>query len=168
MGNWMDPDGLYRQYGAEKAVPNAGGEYRNVGQLREVEFKINLPALTQAETVVSDTTFLPSGVQIQEVEVITTNVAATGTAIDVGMIRTDRTTQVDYDGFLAAFATATMDAIGERTIFTKSSTVPASATGTGALIGTVLANPGYVTCSRTDGTAFTTGDIVVKIRYYRP
>jgi hypothetical protein len=168
MGNWMNQDGLYLQYGTERATVNTAGEYTTTGGLREVEVKINLPALTQSETVVSDTTFIPAGVQIQEVEVITTNVAATGAAIDLGLIRTDRSTEIDYDGLLAAYATGTMDAIGERTIFTKSSTVPASATGTGALIGTVTANIGYLTCSRTTATAFTTGDIIVKIRYYRP
>lgn len=168
MGNWMNSDGLYVQYGTEKATVNTGGEYVTTGGLREIELKVTLSSLTASEVVQSDTLFIPSGMRIQEVEVITTTAATLGTAIDLGIIRTDRTTELDYDGLLAAFPIASMNAAGERTIFTASSTVPLSAVGTGALIGTTLANTGYITCSRTDGTAFGAGEILVKIRCYKP
>ncbi len=165
MGSYMHADGIYQVYGPDKATPNTGGEYRNDGRLREIEIKIDLTGLTASEVVQSDTIFFPK-MRVQEVEVITVTAAATGTAIDLGLIQTDRSTAIDYDGFLAAFPTDHMNLAGERYIFTSGSTVPASATGTGALIGTTTTNVGHITCSRTDSTAFTAGVIIVKIRYY--
>lgn len=165
MTGYLDSTGLYRKYGTEKAVSTRTGEYPTKGGLREIECKITLSTLTETETPVSDVVFFPK-MRVQEVEVITTTAAATGTAIDLGLIQTDRATEIDYNGFLAAFPTAAMDLAGERTIFTAASTVPASATGTGALIGTTTSNVGYITCSRTDATAFTAGELIIKIRYY--
>lgn len=168
MGSWMNSDGLFIKFGTDKATANRAGEYRNDGLLREVELKINLADLTQSEVIQSDQVFIPSGVRIQEVEIITTTAAATGTAIDVGLTRTDRSTEIDFDGLLAAAPIAVMNSAGERTIYTAVTTVPASQTGTGALIGTTTSNVGYISASRTDATAFTAGVIVVKIRYYKP
>lgn len=166
---WDNADGLHLEFGTDKAVVAKGGEYRNDGQLREIEVKLTLSELTESETIVSDTIYFPKNVRIQEVEVITTTAAATGTAIDVGLVRSsNRTTEIDFDGLLAAFPLGQMNAAGERTIFTAITTVPASATGTGALIGTTPTNVGHITASRTDSTAFTAGVIFVKIRYLVP
>lgn len=162
---YLDNTGLYRKYGVEKTVGTKGGEYRNDGLLREIEFTIDLTTLTETETPLSDVVFFPK-MRVQEVEVITTTAAADGTAIDVGLVQTNRTTEIDFNGLLAAFPTAHMDLAGERIIFTSATTVPASATGTGALIGTSTSAVGYVTASRTTATAFTAGVIRVKIRYY--
>lgn len=167
--SWNNNDNLFLKFGTEKTTATKAGEYSNVGQLREIECKITLSALTQAEVILADITSLPAGFIVQEVEVITQVAAATGTAIDVGLIRaSDRSTQIDYDGLLAAFPTSQMNAVGERTILTNSSTVPATQTGTGALIGTTLANVGYISASMTDATSFTAGVIIVKIRLFRP
>lgn len=165
MGAFLHSDGVYQKYGVTKAVPAIGGEYCNVGGLREIEIRVDLTTLTQTETILSDVTLVPK-MRIQEVEIITTTAAATGTAIDVGLIREDRTTEIDYDGLLAAAPIAVMNSAGERTIYTSVTTVPATQTGTGALIGTTLTNPGYISASRTDATAFTAGIIVIKIKYY--
>lgn len=166
--SYMDNAGLYRKYGTEKTGANIAGEYVTTGAMREIELKIDLTDLTESETIQSDVQFFPTGARVQEVEVITQTAAATGTAIDLGLIRADRSTQIDYDGFLVAFPTAQMNSAGERTIFTAITTVPATQTGTGALIGTTTSNVGYITCSRTDSTAFTAGVIIVKIRYFIP
>lgn len=160
---------LYRKYGVDRATVATGGEFYTTTDLKTVQFKLDLTALTETETIVDDNVFLPAGVRIQEVEVLTQTAAATGTAIDLGLIKaTDRSTEVDYNGFLAAAPTAIMDLAGERTIFTAATTVPASATGTGALIGTTLAYNSQVSASRTDATAFTAGIILVKIRFFKP
>lgn len=158
---WLNGDGLYQKFGVTKTTPNVGGEYRTNGQLREIELKIDLTALTEAELVVSDQVFVPRE-RIFEVEVRTHTAAATGVAIDLGLIRSDRTTEIDYDGLLAAFPTASMNAAGEKTILSDNTTYD------GALIGTTLTNPGYITCSRTTSTAFTAGLIYVTIRWYAP
>ena len=168
--SWNNNDGLYLKFGVDKATANTGGEYRAPsGKLHEVEIKITLSALTQTETILNDQIFIPAGARIHEVELLTQTAAATGTAIDVGLIRSsNRSTEIDYNGFLAAAPTAVMDLAGERTIYTAATTVPASATGTGALIGTTLANTGMISASMTDATAFTAGVVHVIVRYYMP
>lgn len=159
----MNGDGLYLKFGTEKVVPGKGGEYRQNGRLHEVELRISdLTTLTETETIVDDQIVIPSGVIVQEVEVNTKTAAATGVAIDLGLIRLDRTTEYDYDGLLAAFPIASMNAAGEKTIVSDNTTVD------GALVGAVLANPAYVSASRTTATAFTAGDIVITIRYWKP
>lgn len=165
MGSWKNNDGLYLKYGTDRATANKVGEYTTTGGLREIEIKLNLADLTETETIIGDVTDFPTA-RVHEVEVITVTAGATGTAIDVGLIRKDRSTEIDYDGFLAAAPIAIMNSAGERTIFTAITTVPASATGTGALIGTTTANIGHITASRTDSTAFTAGVIIIKIRYF--
>jgi len=169
MGTWLDPDGLFRKFGTDKTTANKGGEYRNNEKYRTLEFLIDLPTLTETETPLSDTVFMPAGARIQDVVVTTQTVAATGVAIDLGLVRTDRTTEIDFNGLLAAFPTAQMSTAGERYTMQTEQTVPLTGVGTGALVGaTTGANPGYVTCSRTTATAFTTGVIHVQIHYYMP
>lgn len=161
--SWMDNGGLYQKYGIDQTLPKKGGEYRNNGNERELEFKINLADLTEAETILDDNVFFPAGVRITSIKVQTVTAAATGVAIDLGLIRTDRTTEIDYDGLLAAFVTASMNAANETNTYTVPNTAEA-----GALVGTTTANVGHVTCSRTTATAFTAGVIIVTIRYFRP
>lgn len=160
--SWTNSDGLYIKYGPDKATAKKGGEFVPTTNLRTVEFKIDLTALTESETPLDDTIFLPAGARIQEVEIVTHTAATNGAAIDLGLIKTDRSTEIDYDGLLAAAPTANMNAAGEKNIYSDNTTYD------GALIGTTLAYTGYVTCSRTTATAFGAGVIYVKIRYYMP
>lgn len=168
--SWMNSDNLYLKYGVDKATANTGGEYRTTtNKLHMVELKLTLSALTQTETIQNDQVFLPAGARIQTVQVVTQTAAATGVAIDVGLIKsTDRSTQIDYDGLLAAFPLGNMDLAGEQVTFSAATTIPASVTGTGALIGTTLAFTGYVSASATTATAFTAGVVSVIISYYMP
>ena len=160
---WLDPDGLFHKFGPTKAVANKGGEYKNYGTLREVELKIDLTALTQAETIQSDQVFIPAGARLQEVEIEVLTVGATGVAIDVGLTKTDRTTEIDFDGILAAVVVANLTA-GNKINLVK------GGTNAGALIGsgTSTAFVGMVSASATTATAFTTGSILLKIRYLMP
>lgn len=162
MPTWSN-DGLLRKYGTDRTTPQKGGEYVTTGLLRNIEFKINLATLTEAETILGDTIIMPKGMRISEIKVTTTTAGAPAlTGIDLGLVRMDRTTEVDYDGLLAAFPVASMDTAGETTSVTK------GGTGAGALIGTTTTNPAYFTCSRINPTAFTAGEIVVEVKYYRP
>lgn len=163
MGSWLDPDGLYRKFGTDKTTANHGGEYRTHGQLREVEVKIDLTALTQSEVIQSDTIFIPAGARIEEVQITVLTAAATGVAIDVGLTRTDRSTEIDFDGILAAFVTATMT-VGNKVTLVKSGTQAGALVGSGVS----LANVGYISASATTSTAFTTGSILLNIRYLVP
>lgn len=160
---YMDNTGLWVKYGTEQTAPSTGGEYKTFGEHRELEFKIDLTTLTEAETVLNDNVFWPVGMKIESVTVYTDTAAATGAGIDLGLVRTDRTTEIDFDGILAGLATASMTA-GSNQVLVKGST------GVGALLtnGTSVSNVGHITCSRTTATAFTAGVIRVRIRYSRP
>ena len=75
-GNWLNQDGLYLQYGTQKAVPEVGGDYLAFGSTRELEVLISLGtfqngvnALTQAAlpslfqgTIASQTTTANTGI----------------------------------------------------------------------------------------------------------
>lgn len=162
--NWHNNDGLYIKFGTNEAEVGVGGEYNTLGQYREVEVVIDLADLTQTETVIDRNIIIPKGYVLAKVEVFTDTVAQTGTAIDVGVVRLNTTeTEVDYDGILAAFATASMSVAGETTVLTE-------ATNTGGdLIGTVMSAdyPMWITASRTDATAFTAGRARIKLFLFR-
>lgn len=162
--SWVDNTGLLWKYGTEQTTTSTGGEYRNNGGIREIEIKIDLTTLTETETIINDNIWFPSGVVISEVEIYVDTAAATGTGIDIGLVRSsDRTTEIDFDGIVAASLTATLTK-GAKLNLVKGST------SVGALItnGTVTTNVGHITCSRTSATAFTAGVIRVRIRYSRP
>lgn len=160
---WTNNDGLHLKFGTERAVPGKGGHYKTYGALREIELRIDLTALTEVEVVQSDSIFYGTGTRVQEIEVETHTAATLGTAIDLGLVRMDRTTELDFNGFLATFPLASMDAAGEKSL------VILGGTGAGAYLGaTSIAFPGYITCSRTTATAFGAGVIYVRIRYYVP
>lgn len=160
MAATINADGLALKYGTDRATVGRGGEYVTVGATRELELKLTLTDLTEAETILSDAAVLPAGARIQEVEIVTNTAAATGVAIDVGLIRQDRTTEIDYDGLLAAFPTASMNAAGEKVVISDNTTYD------GALVGTTLVYPSYISASRTTATAFTAGSVYLRIRYY--
>lgn len=160
---WLDNGGLYQKYGIDQTIAKKGGEYRTNGKEREIEFYLNLAELTETETVIDDNLFMPAGVKITEVEILVETAAATGVAIDVGFIRTDRTTEIDYDGVLAAFVTATMT-IGNKVVLRKGGTQAGAMVGSGV----ATANVGHITASRTTATAFTAGLVKITIRYERP
>lgn len=160
---WLDNAGLYQKYGVDQTTSGTGGEYRNNGKERQIEFSLNLVTLTEAETIVDDNIFFPSGVKITQVEILVETAAATGVAIDVGLVRTDRTTEIDFNGILAAFVTATMT-VGNKVTLVK------GGTQAGALVGSGVAttNVGQITASRTTATAFTTGLVKITVFYERP
>ena len=160
---WMDNTGLYQEWGVEQAVNSKGGEYRNSGKEREIEITIDLATLTETETILDNNITMPSGVKITEIEIFVETAAATGTAIDLGFIRQDRTTEIDYDGLLAAFVTATMT-VGNKVVLRKGGTQAGAMVGSG--VATTL--PAYFSASRTSATAFTAGRIKVTVRYERP
>lgn len=159
---WLNSDGLYQKYGTERATPSIGGENIVDGHMREIMVELDLTTLTETETIIADNIFFPVGARIAEVKVVTHTAAATGAAIDLGLIRsTDRSTEIDYDGFLAAFPTASMNVAGETTVLTD------GVTYAGDLVGTTTATyVGHLSASRTTSTAFTAGVLYITIKYY--
>lgn len=165
---YMDQSGLYVKTGLEQTVPLTGGSYRTYGELREVEIVLDLtkaPLLSAGPLIVNDEIFFPTSVIVQEVEIYT-NTAATGSTatLDIGLMNVDRSTEIDFNGFIAALAQSStnLSTAGNKTVYTKGST------GAGALIGgSAIATSGYI-CMNYNTAAFTAGNIRVRIRYFRP
>src|SRR6266576_3453804 len=67
---YLDNAGLYVKIGPETATPKVAGEYRTPGELREIELVLNLTSYPFGATnyIVDDTTVMPAGMRIQEVE----------------------------------------------------------------------------------------------------
>lgn len=163
---WMDNAGLYQKFGLEQTVPMAGGEYRLNGEVREIEFKITLTDLTSSAAIIkgTDNINMPAGFTVEQIEVIADTAATSGgsATLDIGLVKTDRTTAIDANGLVAALALTTIDTAGEK------NTLTSGGTGAGALVGTTVGtDPGYFTANY--GTAaFTAGVLTVRIKYRKP
>lgn len=157
---WMNNDGLYLQDGVEKTVPEVAGDYKTFGPLREIEVKIDLTTLTtSANTILSNTVFFPK-MRIEEVtvEVQTAATSSSSGTINIGLVKTDRTTELDYDGFVAAEVKGTYDTAGKKITYI------AGTSKAGALIGTTLTEVGYLTAGLATAV-YQTGVIYVRIKY---
>lgn len=157
---WHNSDGLYIRYGTEEATIGKGGEYNTLGHTRTVELVINLADLTETETVLDRNIIIPQDWVLYQVRTITDTAAATGTAIDVGLVQLNvAATEIDYNGILDTFPIASMNLVGETQTFRDSSS------DAGVLVGTVMSAtyPSYITASRTDATAFTAGRIRIQL-----
>lgn len=161
MGTWMNNDGLYIKYGPDEATAGKAGQFADgvAGQL-VIEANITLTSLGTSAAIVDDNVFVPAGYMVTRVQLQTTTAATSGgsATLNIGLIRRDRSTELDYDGLIAAAALATFNAVGEVVEVNT-----AGQTGVGALVGTVLANSGYITADY-DTAAFTAG--VVKVRIF--
>ncbi len=161
-GSWFDTDGLYRQYGTTKAIPETGGDYLKYGEYRSQEYTIDLTTLTPFGTniIQSNTTFIPGGVYVESVE-IDVEIAAVGATatFSVGLIANDRSTVSSATGFVNAVAVGSLTQ-GAKIILTGGSA------GAGGYIGTTTGTPntGYLIAQ--SGTAvFTAGKVKVRINY---
>lgn len=91
-GSWQNQDGMFLQYGTQKAIPDQGGDYLSYGQTRLVEVVIpDMTALTTLPLVQSYTTLFPAvnGTQyimVESVEQFTdTAVTGSGSTLSVGL-----------------------------------------------------------------------------------
>jgi len=163
--SWYNSDGLLVKLGTEEGTVGIGGETGMTGDRRELAFDMSQALLLSLTSVagaviLGDNLWLPKNARIEEVEVeVITAVTMTGSGtFDLGLIRTDRSTQLDYDGLVAAAAKATLTPAGARL------NLIAGSTAAGALIGTTLSNNGYLVANYNTG-AFTAGALRVRIKY---
>lgn len=165
--NWLNSDGLFLQYGADKVVPETFGDFMSYGENRIVEGLITLSTLTSTAAIQSYTTFFgapPTGqMYIEKVEVIAEEAALSGTSFSVGLIQQDQATiPGGYStAFVNAMVTASMTPAGKAVVLTN------GVASAGGLIGTQPANatgPYYIT-ALSAGT-FTTGKIRIRIHYH--
>lgn len=86
-GSWFNNDGLFLQFGTQKANPEVGGDYLAYGQQRVTEVMIDLVSLTTNPQVQSLTTFWPTGfnIQVDKVEVEVDQASVGGTSFSVGI-----------------------------------------------------------------------------------
>lgn len=161
--SWFDNDGLYHKYGTLKAVPNKAGEFKTYGPLREIEVKLDISTLTTTASIVSDQTFFPKAVFLEDVVVEVQTPMATSATFSVGLIQSnDRTTSISDTTFINAEVLAAMTPAGKRITYTAGTaqagtgigTVPISAAAvfTGMISAKITGSPG-------------TGILIVRIHY---
>lgn len=160
---YLDNSGLYIKIGAETTTPKVAGEPKTFGELREIDCVINLAALTTTLSIIDDTNPMPTGMRIQEVEVMVDTAATSGGAatLDIGLIRTDRTTVTDATAFVAAMPLATITPAGKKIVLNVGST------NVGTSVGTTTSTVNHI-AARANTAVFTAGVVRVRIRYYRP
>lgn len=158
--SWYNNDGLYIKYGKAKGTPAKAGEYVTNGPLRMVEVEIRLPTLVTGSTILDDTVVIPKNAFIERVQIAVDVAATSGGAatLNIGLIRTDRSTALDADGLVVAAALASINAIGNVVEYTQGSTAH------GALIGTVLSNNGYLVADY-DTAVYTAGFLKARVFY---
>jgi len=163
MGTWTNNDGLKIYYGTDEATAGTGGEFANTdGNKHLVEVRIAaMTSLTDStQNILDDRVVIPKNARIEYVEILTTTAVTSGgsAVLDLGLQRLDRSTELDYDGLLADAPIADYNAVGETKRYQS------GVTGAGALMGTVLANPGYLVATY-DTAAFTAGAVSIRIAY---
>lgn len=167
---WLNSDGLYVKFGKTEGVSRTqGGFVCRYGPFLDYWLTLDLTTLDANENIQNDVLVIPKNATILSVTTIAVDGAATGTAIDVGLIANDRDTAnadftADPNGLLAAAPTANMNTDGEISVYQVAVTIPTGLTGTGALVGTIIPVPTLITASRTDATAFTAGSILTCVR----
>lgn len=162
MGTWHNNDGLYVKFGSSEGQLSNAGQY-NTDLDQVTEAVIEFGDIGSSASIVSDVVELPVGAAISKVVLIAEEAftSAGAATLDIGLIREDRSTELDYNGLVAALALTSIDAVGDRVELIQGST------GHGALVGTVLANKGYLTVNY--GTAaYTAGRLVVRVHWYMP
>lgn len=164
-GNYMDGDGLFRQYGTSKAVPTTSGDYLSYGETREIELTVTLAGTAGgATTILGNTTFFPSGVFVEQVEMDVETAAAGGTSFSIGTIRLDRTTTgtggTAAGSFITGEVLATVTPAGKKVIYT------AGVSAAGTAIGTTTSfTDGGVYITLTNVGTFTNGVMKIRIKY---
>ena len=168
--NWLNADGLFIQYGSDKAVVTPGGEFRSPGPNRCVELFIDLTLLTSTALILSNTLIFPissatgESTFIEKVEVVTEVGAVGGTSFSVGFIQMDRAT------IPSNYSTALVNAI-IPTAFTDTPgsliTLSDDSTYAGGLIGSapVTATGPYYFTALSSGT-YSAGQVRVRIYYH--
>jgi hypothetical protein len=177
---WTNADGLFVKFGTEEGVVTKAGSYKvhsdgsNIWEVILTKEDLGTAPAIYGEGLLqvkgSAGLLLPKGLFLESVEVLaevaaTTSGALASATLQIGLVREDRTTVYDVAAITANTLVGTaLDTAGERTTIVKGST------GAGTLIGTVLANAGYLVAANTGNAAnpFTAGKFIVRIKGYFP
>jgi hypothetical protein len=174
--NWLNPDGLFVQFGTDKAIPEVAGEFSFEGPNRILEIAINqatLLTLTATPLIISNTTVFPAPptgqLYIEKAELIVETAVTGASTLSIGFIQMDRATIPGgySQAIINAETQAHMATVGTILEYSPAS-IPAGSAQQGSLIGSFPATatgPYYITATGT-ATAFTAGAVRVRI-YYR-
>jgi hypothetical protein len=180
MAGWMNSDGLYVKFGGDEADLIKGGHMIDGANKHQLEVIVDYTDLLSATaavlgsaSVTTDGTFgitMPKGARIEAVETVVqaafTSSGTIGSATFVLGLKkaSDRSTELDHDGFLTASATGT--ALGLATVGSRVYTGNASPGG--ALIGTTLAENGVISVSNSAHAThpYTAGKLRVRLYYF--
>jgi hypothetical protein len=166
--NTVNADGLNVYYGLGEAITTRAGEFQMSDGTHVTEVIIDLATLPTAasgnEQIVADNVCIPNGAFIEKVEVLVLEEPVTSGSpnLDLGLVDQDRTTEIDFNGLLAA-----ADAFETGTDLGVVVTYYTDTTESGALVGTQITNTGLITASP-DTADWTDGTLRVRIFWYVP
>ena len=183
MAGWMNSDGLYVKFGGDEADLIKGGHMIDGANKHQLELIVDYTDLLSATaavlgsaSVTTDGTFgitMPKGARIEAVETVVqaafTSSGTIGSATFVFGLKkaSDRSTELDHDGFFTTAATGTV--LGLATVGSRIYTVVGS-TGAGALLGTNISENGVISVSNSAHAThpYTAGKLRVRISYFFP
>lgn len=171
MGTWTNNDGLFIKFDTAEAALARGGMRSDALGNHVIEFVVDYTdAASASATIIGNSAgaygvHIPKNLFIEEIEfVVETAFTSSGTigssTLVLGLIRDDRSTTYDVDGLTTtSFVAGVLDAAGEKTV------LRVGGTGAGALIGTQLANNGYVVAANSAHAShpFTAGSVRVRV-----
>lgn len=158
---WDNGDGLRVKFPGSARTLARGGDYSTT-TLHITEVFVPLASLATADiTIVLENFVFPNGALIESVETLVTKETTTGGSptFDFGFIKTDRATELDYNGLLAA-----VTAIGDGTDLGEKVTYVKGTSGAGALMGTQLAFDGIL-CANVNSTTFSAGTVRCRVSW---
>lgn len=162
MAEWFNSDELLIKYGPDEVTPGKAGEVlQGNGDEHVVELDVVYTDFAASPAIIDDNVVIPSGVFLQRVEIITTTAfesAGDAFVFNVGLQDLDRSTEIDYNGLVAALPQSAVDAAGEY------ADIKIGHTYVGADIGTLTTAPGYITIDY-DTAAPTAGAAKIRIVY---
>lgn len=173
---YNNPDGLRQRYGVNEATVQRGGEYSIMGDGKhKVSVALDLLALSTAapqaggkQCIICDNVTIPNGAFIEKIDVVVTKeTAGVNANLDFGLVDQDRTTEIDFNGFLAAadaFNGGTD--LGSHIVYEKTDAGSLTTEG-GALIGTQITNTGLL-CANPETADWTAGVLQITVTFSMP
>lgn len=162
MASFINDDGLAVRLGPSEAELRNVGEYRTNGPQRLLEIIVDaddLPAVADNSTVVDYNYKIPSGVQIESVDIETYvdfDSSGDGMLLSVGVVDSDGSSDPDVDFLVIAATQTELNAGGENI-----------AGWVGAGVGAVTTKSLVLTWE-VDTAAATAGQAVIRVKYSVP
>lgn len=166
--NVVNADGLNVYLGRGESVITRAGEYVMANGEHVTEVFVSLADLPTAasgnEQIVADNVTIPNGAFIRMVTVFVVEEPTTSGSpnLDFGLVDQDRSTEIDFNGLLAA-----TDTWETGTDLGKYEEYKVGSTEVGALVGTQITNTGILTCSA-DTADWTDGVVRLRVHWMIP